>query len=66
MGDQTNEQLKATLWKLATGYEVTEKEAVRGKDGKEDKVRIRTRHVPPNIDAITQVQRLITMGEWEV
>jgi len=64
MEKQTNEQLRAAMWKLATGYEVTEKEAIRGKDGKEDKVRIRTRHVPPDIKAIERIQYLQDSGRW--
>ena len=62
--DQTQEQLKESLLKLATGYEVTEKEAVRGKNGKEEKIKVKKRHVPPDIKAIKEVRRLIALGKW--
>jgi len=62
MEKQINVQIKTTLWKIATGYEVTEKEAVRGKDGREDKVRIRTRYVPPDLSAL----RTLMLMEDEV
>jgi len=66
MENQTNEQqqLKDALWKRATGYEVAEHEYIRGKNGVE-KEKIRKRHVPPDLKAIAQVQRLMRLGQWE-
>jgi len=61
-----SEELKQALWKRATGYEVEERESIIDKDGKLKHIKVKKRHVPPDIEAIAQVRRLITLGEWEV
>jgi len=61
--EKTAEQLKETLWKLATGYEVTEREYTRSKNGIE-KEKVRQRHVPPDLKALNQVQRMMRLGQW--
>ena len=63
MENRTNEQIKDVLWKMATGYEVEEQEATRGKNGVE-KVKIRKRYIPPDLKALNQVQRLMRLGQW--
>ena len=61
--EKTAEQLKEVLWRLATGYDVEEQEAVQGKNGVE-KVKIRKRHIPPDLKALNQVQRMMKLGQW--
>jgi len=65
MENRTNEQLKEALWKIAVGYDVEEREAVLGKNGAPEKVKVRKRHVPPDLKALNQVQRMMRLGQWE-
>jgi hypothetical protein len=62
--DDKKKELREALWKLAVGCEVTEKEVIRSKSGKDERIRVKTRHVPPDLKAWNQVMSLIAMGEW--
>ena len=65
MENQTNEQLNAALWKRATGYEVEERESVIDKDGKLKHIKVKKRHVPPDLKAMAQVRRMMRLGQWD-
>lgn len=57
--------IRQTLLKLATGYEVEEKEVLAGKSGKAEKVRVTKKHIPPDMKAIEKIERYKRMGLWE-
>ena len=46
------------------GYEIEEREAIAGKSGKAEKVRVIKRHVPPDLKAIERIEYLINSGKW--
>ena len=57
--------LHDALLKRATGYEYEEREIVAGRDGSPERVKIIKRHMPPDVKAITKIQALREMGQWE-
>jgi len=59
-----SDELKQTLWKRATGYEVEERESIIDKDGKLKHIKVRKRHVPPDIKAIERIQYLKAISRW--
>ena len=58
------QDLKEALLKKAVGYEIEEREAIAGKSGKAEKVRVIKRHVPPDLKAIERIEYLINSGKW--
>jgi len=64
MEKATDAQIKDALFRRATGYDVEERESVIDKDGKLKSIKVKKRHVPPDIKAINQVQRLMRLGQW--
>lgn len=58
-------KLNDALLKKALGYEYEEKQIEAAKDGKQGKVKIIKRHVPPDLKAMEQIRILKALGEWE-
>lgn len=58
------DKLKDALLKKALGYEYEEKQVEAAKDGKQGKVKIIKKHIPPDLKAMEQVRLLIAMGQW--
>lgn len=58
------EMVKESLKKLATGYDYEEKEIIADKSGKQTKVKIIKKHIPPNLDAIRVIDSKINSGKW--
>ena len=55
---------KEALLKMALGYEVEEKEITADKNGKQGKVKITKKQIPPDIVAIRTVLARIENNDW--
>lgn len=58
------QNVKEALLKRAIGYEYEEKEIVADKSGKQGKVKIIKKHIPPDLDAIRAVLSKIENKKW--
>lgn len=58
-------ELKAALLKLATGYDVEEKEITAGRSGRPERVRVLKKHIPPDLKAIEKIERYKSLGVWD-
>lgn len=62
---QNNEiEIKKALLRRALGYDYEEKVVEATKDGKQSKVRIFKKHVPPDVKALERVLDEINHGRW--
>ena len=53
-----DKDLQAALRKRALGYEYKEEEIISGKDGKNPRVKVTRKHMPPDIKAIRMLMLL--------
>lgn len=65
MCNDIDTKIKEALTKRALGYEVEEKEIIVDKNGKQTgKLVLKKRHMPPDVAAIKEIQRLMDTGRW--
>ena len=65
MCNSVNDEIKEALLRRAKGYEVEEKEVILDKNRKETgKIRVTKKHIPPDLNAIKMIRRMIDRGEW--
>lgn len=62
--DKLTPEIKEALLKLATGYDVEEKEIIAGKSGKAERVRVIKKHIPPDMSAIREIARYKRLNLW--
>lgn len=60
----TEIEIKNALLRRALGYDYEEKVVEATKDGKQGKVRIFKKHVPPDVKALEKVLDEIRRGRW--
>ena len=58
------QNVKEALLKRALGYDYEEKEMIADKNGKQGKVKIIKKHVPPELEAIRAVLSRIDNKKW--
>lgn len=57
-------EIKNALLRRALGYDYEEKVVEATKDGKQGKVRVFKKHVPPDVRALERVLDEINHGRW--
>ena len=60
---ELDKSLRNALLRRATGYEVEERESII-ENGKIKQIKVKKRHVPPDIEAIKIIRRLQDNGRW--
>lgn len=63
-GEKDSAKLKESLFKMATGYECEERIIEAGKDGKNKKIKLIKKQVPPDIKALETITQLMKTGKW--
>lgn len=56
------DKTREALLKRAYGYEYEEKEIIASRDGKEKKIKVTKKHVPPDMKALALVRYLKSIG----
>lgn len=56
------DKTRGALLKRAYGYEYEEKEIIASRDGKEKKIKVMKKHVPPDMKALALVRYLESIG----
>lgn len=64
MHENEDNVIKESLLKLASGYEYEEQEIIQDKNGGQPKIKVSKKHKPPEIAAITMIERLKRQGKW--
>lgn len=59
-----DESIKNSLMRLAEGYDYEEQEIMRDMNGKNPKIKVMKKHKPPEMAAITMIERLKRQGRW--
>ena len=62
--EKEEKEVKEALLRRALGYDYEEKVVEAARDGKQGKVRVIKRHVPPDTKAIEKVLGEIRRGRW--
>lgn len=62
--EKEEKEVKEALLRRALGYDYEEKVVEAARDGKQGKVRVIKRHVPPDTKAIEKVLEEIRRGRW--
>lgn len=62
--DKIDENLKNALLKKANGYDYEEKIIEANKEGKPLKIKVIKKHVPPDLNAIKEIDFLKGIGRW--
>lgn len=62
--EKDREKIKAALLKKAVGYDYEEREAIVSASGRAEKAKIITKHEPPDLNAIKQIDAMMRRGEW--
>ena len=60
-----DEDLRNALKKLAMGHTYEEREVIALRDGSPERVKVTQKQVSPDLKAITRIQALRDMGQWE-
>ena len=63
--EESDRKIREALLKKATGYEYEEKEIVQDKSGKNPKIKVTRKYMPPSIEAIRMIDLMKKTGEWE-
>lgn len=63
-GEKDSVKLKEALLKMATGYEYEEKIIEADKDGKNKKIKLLKKYMPPDMKALEKVMLMIKTNKW--
>lgn len=61
---EEKEKIKSALFKKAVGYDYEEREVIASASGRAERMKVITKHMPPDIAAIKKVYELMKKGEW--
>lgn len=62
--DEAKKAIREALLKRAYGYEYEEKEIIASRNGKPEKMKITKKHVPPDLQAVKEIIKLMKTHEW--
>jgi hypothetical protein len=62
--DKIEPEIKRALLELSVGYDYEEKEILGEKNSDNPKIKIIKKHIPPDMAAITMIERMKRQGRW--